>query len=562
MNFKSKLQKKSWVYFFKFFFLILLLLVATEVGFRLNQSFNSSDDYLPVRAEKGQVSVIVIGDSVSLGFAKILKESIGPKFIVTILSKASWHINNYPASEMSKHLSVYKPDTAIFMLGPHVILENNNTKFNGETRFKFLQKFFIGKLLLKNFYPVFDFLSPVKPGPKRKLKDVRAFNLENDNLDSLLSRINDIPGHNHSFNKDQILKIIAYENYAEESKNPDRLKVKFLVHLFFRNFNKAESLLTELSGMRQERPGLPLYKAYLEESRGNFEKAKTHYLELKKSLPEQACLLLSQELFMRLNPDFSMMELKSCLTRMNSAFAPKFYSKLSLLEGKKGNFGEAERYSSLAVSSGEKNHSSLLWEAYVTRLNPNSMFLLNKMFGSSYAKSSANMQFLEEVKTHSIYDKKIEAFMNLYKLRSADSAAKKKELNRYLNPRIRFAMAMNLGENDEAYDAFMEIGTARPDKIKNYEIEEYRAFFSLAKKNKVHLLIMQKPNLRLESLRVPLGEAENITYFDTYSFFRNLTERKKIKISDLFLDDGDHLTDLGSHYLASEMIGLMNKAYK
>ena len=76
------------------------------------------------------------------------------------------------------------------------------------------------------------------------------------------------------------------------------------------------------------------------------------------------------------------------------------------------------------------------------------------------------------------------------------------------------------------------------------------------------LILMQIPNQRIEVLRNELGDAKDVVYLDTYSYFKKLIIEKKYNTTDLFLNDGKHLTKKGDEEISRLLISELEKILK
>jgi len=553
---------------FKLLFITIFFLALAELGFHLNTSLNSNSEIEKFKSDNiksNEYTMLILGDSVSSGYPKILESMLTNKFQkkVNVYSFAQPYARNIDlVNSLNRGVHDKTPDLVVLMVGAEI-----NSFF--ETLDKgppMISKFFIGRFILK--YTEDLKLKWWQLSKKEEFK--KLIGSDEVYYDLLIQDRN----YNYYLSNEQLLQLqerLLNSDGSRELKN----EINFLINNYINNVTLAESYLKEVKSNNK----LKLL-GYLKERKGEYLEAQKIFTQLyheqslfcldlarvnvlMKSFA-QASIVLEQCKNKLTNLDdkvkvlnaMAQVEMGAGHNHLAKKHIEDALSYLKILNKK--NWETSFVYSNLLLLE-SKNDSSLDYLIEALEENPNNLNILKIFFDATLYRTQNKEKFigiLNKVATRSIHQDEIIKFINFYLSPLIDDE------NESINVRSKFLKSLLVGDHQSVNNAFLAIEGDYHTKLNTAEVQRVKNFYSNVKKLNTKLILMQIPNQRIEVLRNELGDAKDVVYLDTYSYFKKLIIEKKYNTTDLFLNDGKHLTKKGDEEISRLLISELEKILK
>lgn len=571
----------------KILFYLLAILVVAEVGFRFNLSLKNTVTDTFKAIKKNQIKIITLSDSVGANYPSILEAKLNAdanlktKYKIVNLSKPGGQMNSL-LFDFNAQIEKIKPDIVIILIG--VFNTEEQPGIFGVLDNSLLRKMYIGRLMLEWVGQTYLSIQTLLGKNNFKISENKIENDPNALLGLLFE--------NHYYPNtisEHYLKNISQLSSSVKSTLEGNLKyrkIKFLAYLELLELAKARQELEEIKKLEKDKHVTKRLTGFLEQEEGNYKAANKIFEELENENPviRSSCLDLGKFFFARSQMDKSDEKLKSCLQK-NDNMSGDVYSMLGKINFFQNNISKAKEYYNKAIIQKKAEGGGGLWDAYwhyslvlrsenkiensmvfLTRaidLNPNYEVLLSHYFDVILAyrlKKENYIRFLKDVRKRSVYRKKIDTFIELCENPPVAKKDKEKFISSEHGQLAKFRKALLLGMADEADNAFLEIENSESTYLNQKKIFHLNSFFELMKRNHIQLVISQVPNQTIEPIKQIIGKERGISYFDSYSYFKDLISNKKFRASDLFTNDATHLTDAGSKSLAEGLYLFLTKA--
>lgn len=552
---------------FKLFITIGFFLAIAEMGFHLNSNLNSKSEIEKFKNDSknlNEYTVLVLGDSVSAGYPQILASMLTNKFQkkINVYSFAQPYARNIDlVNSLNRAVHNKEPDLVVLMVGAEI-----NSFFETHEEPPFLSHFFIGRFILKYIEDL-----KLKWWQINKKVDVKNL-IGSDEIyyDLLLQDRN----YNYYLSNEQLLQLqqrLINSNGSSDLKN----KLLFLINNYLNDFMLAETYLENIKSDNK----LKLL-AFMKERKGEYSEAQKIFNQLYQNQP-LVCLDLARVSVLMKSFAQASLTLEHCKNKLNNLEDKvKVLNSIAQVEMgaghnqlarknieeaigylkflKKKNWETSFIYSNLLLADSQ-NDESLKYLIEALEENPNNLNILKFFFDATLYRVQNKDKFitvLNKIASHSIHQDEIMKFINFY------LSPVITDDNGSVNVRSKFLKSLLVGDHQAVNSAFLAINDDFQTKLKVAEVQRVKNFYSNIKKLKTKLLLMQIPNQKIDVLKNELGNASDVVFLDTYTYFKKLVEEKKYNTTDLFLNDGKHLTRKGDEEISRLLITEFEKILK
>lgn len=544
------------------------LMFVAEIGLQLNSNLKSKNDFDKFRNDLDQVDeyeILILGDSVSAGYPKILATKLKNKFKkkINVYNFAQPYARNIDlVNSLNRGVNHKIPDIVILMVGAEI---NSQLQYE-ESHNSFLTNLYLGRFALK-------YIDDLKLKVWQIGPEETDYQLSGSN-ESYYRQLIEDRSYNYFLSLDQLNELnrkLDTENLAD----PFSLELKVLVLTYLNDFKNAEFYLNKIKTERKK-----LLLGYLYERKGLYVEARSIYLDLLKEDPI-ICIDIARVSTMMKSFSQASLILNQCLSKVrDSGGRVKILNSLVQTEMGGGNIAVASKYMTdvLKIIKSEKivnwesylNYSNLLLMdtkndesiEFLTKaleVNPNNLTVLKNYFDAVLYRMKNKDQainFLSHILDISIHKNEINKFVNFYLSPIVDN------YNLNLNPRSIFLKSLLVGNHETVNNSFLSIKNDNKTKLNWAEVQRIKNFYSNIKKLNSKLLLMQIPNQKIDVLKNELGTSNDVIFIDTYKYFRELVESKKYNASDLFMNDGKHLTSKGDNEISDLLLSQLKVLFK